>query len=232
MCNRIDLFKFLYEKHNASLSIEDFENCSPKKLASASPLIMMLVNKVENKKAFAAYVRYCEYCASEDGAAVDKKCSRCQCVYYCSVECQRKDWKKGHKAECASIAIDLGEGFLITPNTRKARQTVTDTSTGVTTQTWNGQLPSGHALDEVFHAKIKLTSGTDSIIICDKTQSLYGLLDKQFVTNFDGICRMIRSFEPQDGKAAHFFAKFVKHGTTSSSYAIFVSNKKMFVRKW
>ena len=30
-----------------------------------------------------------------------KHCSRCTCVYYCSVDCQRKDWKEnGHKEEC------------------------------------------------------------------------------------------------------------------------------------
>jgi TPR repeat protein len=30
-----------------------------------------------------------------------KYCSKCTCVYYCSVGCQRKDWKEnGHKEEC------------------------------------------------------------------------------------------------------------------------------------
>ena len=33
-----------------------------------------------------------------------KQCSRCTCVYYCSVNCQRKDWKEnGHKEECKKI---------------------------------------------------------------------------------------------------------------------------------
>lgn len=31
--------------------------------------------------------------------AVLKKCARCEKVYYCSVECQRKDWAR-HKIEC------------------------------------------------------------------------------------------------------------------------------------
>ncbi len=33
-----------------------------------------------------------------------KYCSKCTCVYYCSVDCQRKDWKEnGHKEECKKL---------------------------------------------------------------------------------------------------------------------------------
>ena len=33
-----------------------------------------------------------------------KQCSRCTCVYYCSVDCQRKHWKEGgHKDECKKL---------------------------------------------------------------------------------------------------------------------------------
>ena len=33
-----------------------------------------------------------------------KQCSRCKCVYYCGVDCQRKDWKEnGHKEECKKL---------------------------------------------------------------------------------------------------------------------------------
>ena len=33
-----------------------------------------------------------------------KYCSKCTCVVYCSVECQRIDWKEnGHKEECKKI---------------------------------------------------------------------------------------------------------------------------------
>ncbi|KAA8576036.1 hypothetical protein MFRU_033g00010 [Monilinia fructicola] len=29
-----------------------------------------------------------------------KMCQRCQCVWYCDRECQKKDWKKRHKSWC------------------------------------------------------------------------------------------------------------------------------------
>jgi TPR repeat protein len=35
-----------------------------------------------------------------------KYCSKCTCVYYCSVGCQRKDWKEnGHKEECKKLDL-------------------------------------------------------------------------------------------------------------------------------
>ena len=33
------------------------------------------------------------------------KCSRCKTIYYCGVECQKKDWK-GHKKFCKSNAVN------------------------------------------------------------------------------------------------------------------------------
>ncbi|KKM44825.1 hypothetical protein LCGC14_1561450 [marine sediment metagenome] len=32
-----------------------------------------------------------------------KRCSRCKVIYYCSKECQKKDWKKIHKFICEPI---------------------------------------------------------------------------------------------------------------------------------
>ena len=33
-----------------------------------------------------------------------KCCSKCNCIYYCSVECQIKDWKEnGHKEQCKKL---------------------------------------------------------------------------------------------------------------------------------
>ena len=44
----------------------------------------------------------CRVCG-KDGKG-SKQCSRCTCVYYCSVDCQRKDWKEnGHKEECKKL---------------------------------------------------------------------------------------------------------------------------------
>ncbi|MCJ1288093.1 hypothetical protein MMC26_007447 [Xylographa opegraphella] len=44
--------------------------------------------------------RSCGKSGSDDGGKGLLKCSRCQAVRYCSVECQRTDWKR-HKEECS-----------------------------------------------------------------------------------------------------------------------------------
>jgi hypothetical protein len=41
----------------------------------------------------------CKQIASNSGAG---KCARCNLVYYCDQECQKKDWKAGHKLVCQS----------------------------------------------------------------------------------------------------------------------------------
>lgn len=46
---------------------------------------------------------YCDYCKRTRkalGVATLLCCSRCQMVYYCSKECQTKQWRAGHKQAC------------------------------------------------------------------------------------------------------------------------------------
>jgi hypothetical protein len=47
----------------------------------------------------------CHFCAKSEVQVADrlKRCDRCRSVAYCSVECQRSDWK-AHKKECAKPA--------------------------------------------------------------------------------------------------------------------------------
>ena len=44
----------------------------------------------------------CEQHSRPDGAPLDQ-CAGCMCTHYCSVACQRADWKAGHKAECKAL---------------------------------------------------------------------------------------------------------------------------------
>lgn len=37
-----------------------------------------------------------------DGMVVLRRCTRCRQVHYCSVACQRMDWKARHRVECAA----------------------------------------------------------------------------------------------------------------------------------
>lgn len=39
----------------------------------------------------------CDYCGRAFSKGAKKKCVGCERVFYCSVACQKKDWKAGHK---------------------------------------------------------------------------------------------------------------------------------------
>lgn len=47
---------------------------------------------------------FCSICEKQtsDGVTLSR-CSRCKTIFYCSIECQKADWKVRHKKECAEI---------------------------------------------------------------------------------------------------------------------------------
>jgi len=45
----------------------------------------------------------CEAC----GTAASLRCARCKTVRYCSIDCQRRHWRTGHKEECGKPAVIL-----------------------------------------------------------------------------------------------------------------------------
>jgi hypothetical protein len=47
---------------------------------------------------------------SEAAATASKRCTACRCCNYCSVACQRADWKR-HKHACRHIAA-AGEAHM------------------------------------------------------------------------------------------------------------------------
>jgi hypothetical protein len=57
----------------------------------------------------------CKQITSNSGAG---KCARCNLVYYCDQECQKKDWKAGHKLVCQSKEEVLDEDIpVVEPTT-------------------------------------------------------------------------------------------------------------------
>jgi len=46
--------------------------------------------------------RFCGCCNRGDAVVNLKPCAACRKVFYCSVECQKKDWALGHKRQCTA----------------------------------------------------------------------------------------------------------------------------------
>jgi fido (protein-threonine AMPylation protein) len=46
-------------------------------------------------------VKICQNCHSKPKSGEElKRCGRCKSAFYCSVDCQKADWRKGHQKEC------------------------------------------------------------------------------------------------------------------------------------
>lgn len=45
----------------------------------------------------------CASCGCPEGSIKHKICSACKKRYYCSIDCQKEDWKNKHKKECKSL---------------------------------------------------------------------------------------------------------------------------------
>ncbi|KAL7635177.1 UNVERIFIED_CONTAM: hypothetical protein RMT77_014163 [Armadillidium vulgare] len=61
----------------------------------------------------------CNFC----GTLASQRCANCRLVFYCKKECQKQDWKKGHKEDCKAVKIEknsvLGRHLVATRDFKK-----------------------------------------------------------------------------------------------------------------
>jgi hypothetical protein len=88
----IDLLLFNKEFYNYCFEIQ---------LNYPEKLNLDIDDNIQSSKLF----RYnCEYCNTYKSKSKLKKCSTCQCVRYCSIACQTRDWNLKHKNICPIIS--------------------------------------------------------------------------------------------------------------------------------
>ncbi|XP_055628493.1 zinc finger MYND domain-containing protein 10 homolog isoform X2 [Toxorhynchites rutilus septentrionalis] len=68
-----------------------------KRLYSAYNTGLMEIFAYQDKK---SSYKFCEVCKK----SAEKKCSKCECIFYCSRECQVSDWTR-HKKQCHHLKI-------------------------------------------------------------------------------------------------------------------------------
>jgi tetratricopeptide (TPR) repeat protein len=69
------------------------------------------------------FKKFCAHIKCDNGCGYQgpsKRCARCKCVFYCSVDCQRQHWNREHKKECIPTQkripiIPLMNETLVTP---------------------------------------------------------------------------------------------------------------------
>jgi hypothetical protein len=66
-----------------------------------------------NKKSILDNYRRCENCLIYDKKEKYKCCSKCKLCWYCSIRCQKKDWKNNHKLRCEVELLKLPSKYRL-----------------------------------------------------------------------------------------------------------------------
>ena len=68
------------------------------------------VIRAQKNEGAPALFNMCSYCGSPESLTMKhKRCSQCKQRIYCTSDCQKFDWKKGHGKECKNLADKLSK---------------------------------------------------------------------------------------------------------------------------
>jgi len=67
----------------------------------------------DNRNIAFPYANRCFCCESKDSREASRKCKQCKNAWYCSRECQIKDWRSGHKKQCLQSVAELKDAERI-----------------------------------------------------------------------------------------------------------------------
>lgn len=181
---RTDVAQLLLKKYDPDLEISDCDGISPKSMALNTGLVSrvstmivkhlaktgrqeMKVQREQNRSRCC----HCQKEKSTGSAEVMKECARCRQVWYCSRDCQKKDWKAGHKAACGSreeegIVLDKpqGTGFSATINFATGRPSAPRKDSD------GYQKPRSARVNEKFYVKVQGGGPVMPLMVYDKSR--------------------------------------------------------------
>ncbi|XP_035686984.1 uncharacterized protein LOC118423102 [Branchiostoma floridae] len=208
-----DCLKLLL-KHGADPNIHDEEGTSSLDLCRNDPTTKALLYKHSTHKESAKEKAgaCCSWCHIPGSSL--KRCARCHVKFYCSKECQAKDWKEGgHKHEC--------KGYVVAVPMEQAVQGISTTASIVRTaqrptfsihqysseigEKWNLK----HLQNKQFIVKVQVPIGGDApgepIMVYNEDKTTHGMiLSSQ--TGYSDIRRKVAS-EGWWGCKAFFWAE-------------------------
>jgi hypothetical protein len=180
MQDRVDVAKFLLEKHQTSIYIEDLDGMSASKMSCGpsmriSEVAKMVMNSSvsHGKKNRDAKKQATKLSCAGCDKALDKSegmtCVGCKTAIFCSSDCQVSNWKK-HKPECTRLK-NVVEGIkLRQPSDQFAHSAAMSFSTGRSHKKGFYRNPKGVSLGEKFVVKVQ-GGGMMPIMVYDETRT-------------------------------------------------------------
>lgn len=114
MARNVEAFTRLL-RAGADVNLPDATGLTPRKMIEASPAFLLALRGVRREQA-----AHSNPCANCDQPAAPKICSACRAAFYCSMECQKRHWKKGHRAVCNRAAGSDDGGHAAAPDDESA----------------------------------------------------------------------------------------------------------------
>jgi hypothetical protein len=73
-----------------------------------------IISKSKSKGSVSSLsINKCDYCGAPEPTTIPhKRCSQCKQRLYCSIDCQRLDWKNGHNKQCKILVAEAAKKAL------------------------------------------------------------------------------------------------------------------------
>lgn len=180
MFDRVDVAKFLLEKHQTSIYIKDLDGVSASKMSCGPGILTSEVAKMVMKSSVShgkknrdakkqATKLSCAGCDKVLDTSEGMRCARCKTAIYCSRDCQVSHWKE-HKPECTRLKNAVEGVKLRKPSGQYAHCGVSFSTGRSYTKVGSYRNPKGVSLGEKFVIKVQ-GGGTTRILVYDETRT-------------------------------------------------------------
>ena len=185
MQDRVDVAKFLLQKHQTSIHIKDMDGVCAFTMSVGQGMMMSNVSKMvmdvsrkqgaKNRSAKKQATRICAGCKKDLGKSGGKVCSGCNSIFYCSRTCQVSHWKQ-HKAECKRLKSSSAGIKLNPPGKNDAFSATMSMSSGSTSRGGAYRIPTGVSPGEKFVVKVQ-GGGRMPIMVYDESRTCNFAID-------------------------------------------------------
>jgi hypothetical protein len=216
MSQKLDIAKYLLEKHNARVDTKDYDGFSPHQLALSpgGPFMNQVTTLIKDhvtKQAEAekkAEKHECSRCGKFESPKLKlSKCARCKRVQFCSKDCQVANWKQ-HKVICKKLAADPVKGVLLEKPPPDDRCSITlNWKSGKQNSPGSFRKPDNVAVGKRFFIKVQGNSGSAPLLIYDESRQ-FECMYSSGLRGFHEMLEKVKADKASQGRKTYMRASF------------------------